>query len=125
MTLSGYTVRPVAPPETHGLATTALVLGLIGLPALVACGIGLPLALTGLVIGTVALRRSRKRSRARRIALAGVVACVTTIAVGAALITWLLVHAAACGDPARYPDEPARKRCIEREFPFAEGVSQQ
>lgn len=124
MTLAGYTVRPAAPPESRTLATTALVLGLAGLPALALCGLGLPLGLSGLVLGIMAVRRSRPRGAVRRIAITAIVACITTLAVGAAMIGWLLVHAATCGDPSKYPDEPARKRCIEREFPFAEGVSQ-
>ncbi|MCP2337691.1 DUF4190 domain-containing protein [Actinomadura rupiterrae] len=118
MTMPGYQTRtPPRAPERRGLATASLVLGLVGLPALLLCGAGLAAALVGLVLGAVAALRGQSRG----LAVAGVVCCAVTLAVGAVSLVWLLSKAAQCADTSRYPDDYGRQRCIDREFPFTSG----
>ncbi|MEU5876136.1 hypothetical protein [Spirillospora sp. NPDC047279] len=119
MTMPGYqTYSPPAPPERKGLAVTSLVLGLAGLPALLLCGLGLVLAVAGLVLGVIAAVRGAGRS----LAVAGIVASAVTLVIGGIGIFFLLSKAAECADTARYPDETARRLCVEREFPFAQNA---
>ncbi|REE96939.1 hypothetical protein [Thermomonospora umbrina] len=117
MTVPGYQ-RHYAPvrPRRNAMAVTSLVLGLAGLPALLLCGLGLPMALVGLVLGIVAASR---HTGGRAVAVGGICACLLTILVGAVAIFWLLSQAAECADPDRYPSDADRQRCVEREFPFA------
>ncbi|GAA1791554.1 hypothetical protein [Actinomadura chokoriensis] len=123
MTLPGYeTYAPPAPPRRSGLARASQVLGIAGLVGLVLCLAGLIPALVGLVLGAVSLVR---RDPDRRPAVVGVVCSALALAIGAGTLIWLLSKAAQCGDEARYPDEPSRRGCVEREFPFAKARTQQ
>lgn len=116
MTMPGYQT-PAAPkaPARHGLAVASLLLGLAGLPGLLLCGIGLPAALAGLVLGVVAAARGTSRG----LAVAGIVCSLVTLAIGTVSVVWLLSKAAQCADTHRYPDDFTRRQCIDREFPFA------
>ncbi|MEU8117637.1 hypothetical protein AB0C21_02895 [Spirillospora sp. NPDC049024] len=117
MTLPGYrTYSPPAPPVRSTLARTSQVLGIVGLVGLAACFAGMVPALAGLVLGTMSLVR---RDPDRRPALVGVVCSAVALILGAGTLVWLLAKAAQCGDQARYPDDLARRGCVEREFPFA------
>ncbi|MFI0449394.1 hypothetical protein [Actinomadura sp. 6N118] len=116
MTMPGYQIySPPAPPERKGLAVTSLVLGVVGLPALLLCGVGLALAVMGLLVGIIAVMRGAGRYTA----ILGIVCSAVTLVIGGTAIFFLLSKAAECADSARYPDEPARRLCVEREFPFA------
>jgi hypothetical protein len=104
--------------QRKALAATSLVLGLVSVPALAACGLGLPLALAGIVTGVIALAKAGSGAGAatvKRMAIAGLVVSLITVLGG----IWLLSKAAECGDESRYRDEEAQRRCVEREFPFA------
>jgi hypothetical protein len=116
MTVPGYQ-RHYAPvrPRRSGMAVTSLVLGLVGLPTLLLCGAGLPLAVTGLVLGVVAASRGNGRG----IAVTGICVSLVTLVVGGLGLFWLLSNAAQCADTGRYPTDADRQRCIEQEFPFA------
>ncbi len=92
------------------------MLGIVGLVGLALCFLGVLPAVVGLVLGTVALVR---RDADRRPAVVGVVCSALALVIGAGSLLWLLSKAARCGDEARYPDEPSRRGCVEREFPFA------
>ncbi|MEU5990555.1 hypothetical protein ABZ806_16425 [Spirillospora sp. NPDC047418] len=117
MTLPGYeTYAPPAPPRRSGLARASQVLGIAGLAGLVLCLAGVIPAVVGLVLGVVSLAR---RDPDRRRAVVGVVCSALALVLGAGSLFWLLSKAAQCGDEARYPDEPSRRGCVEREFPFA------
>lgn len=122
MTLPGYeTYAPPAPPRRSGLARASQVLGIAGLVGLVLCLAGMIPALVGLALGAVSLAR---RDPDRRPAVVGVVCSALALAIGAGTLIWLLGKAAQCGDEARYPDEPSRRGCVEREFPFAKARTQ-
>ncbi|MEU9840670.1 hypothetical protein AB0C69_15760 [Actinomadura sp. NPDC048032] len=117
MTMPGYrTHSPPAPARRSTLARAAQVLGILGLAGLAACLAGMIPALAGLVLGTVSLVR---RDPDRRPALVGVVCSAVALLIGSGTLFWLLSKAAQCGDVARYPDDLARRHCVEREFPFA------
>jgi hypothetical protein len=118
MTLPGYqTYSPPAPPRRSTLARASQVLGITGLVCLVLCFLGMIPALVGLVLGTVSLVR---RHPDRRPAVVGVVCSALALLIGAGSLVWLLSKAAQCGDEARYPDDTARRACVEQEFPFAQ-----
>lgn len=122
MTLPGYkTYAPPAPPRRSGMARASQVLGIAGLAGLVLCLAGVIPALVGLVLGAVSLAR---RDPDRRPAVVGVVCSGLALVIGAGSLFWLLSKAAQCGDEARYPDEPSRRGCVEREFPFAKANDQ-
>jgi hypothetical protein len=91
------------------------VLGIVGLPGLALCLLGLIPAVVGLVLGTVALVRGRSE---RWPAVAGIVCSGIAVVVGALALAWLLSKAATCGDTSRYPDDASRQACVEHEFPF-------
>ncbi|MGI5166473.1 hypothetical protein ACQEU3_19180 [Spirillospora sp. CA-253888] len=118
MTMPGYrTYAPPSAPERTGMAKAALVLGVVGLVGLVLCFAGMIPALVGLVLGGVALARG---TSARGTAIGGVVCSALALLIGGIAAFWLLSKAAECGDRSRYPDDAARQRCVEREFPFTE-----
>ncbi|MFB4305377.1 hypothetical protein [Actinomadura sp. GTD37] len=122
MTLPGYqTYAPPAPPRKSGMARASQVLGIAGLAGLVLCLAGMVPALVGLALGTVSLVR---RDPDRRPAIVGVTCSALALLIGAGSLFWLLSKAAQCGDEARYPDEPSRQACVEREFPFAQAKGQ-
>ncbi|RAY13640.1 hypothetical protein DPM19_18385 [Actinomadura craniellae] len=116
MSMSGYQIRSTAPTRRNGMAVASLALGLSGLPLLLFCGAGMIAALVGLVLGGLAVKRGPDRA----MAVGGIVASLLTLAVGGAVLVWLLSQAAECADPVRYPDDAAKQECIEREFPFAQ-----
>lgn len=116
MTMPGYKSYTPLPQQSRGMAVASLVLGLLGLPALLLCGAGLILAMVGLVLGIIAAARNAGRGTA----IAGICASLLTLVVGAVAIFWLLSQAAACADPDKYPSDADRQRCVEREFPFAQ-----
>ncbi|MBW8482077.1 DUF4190 domain-containing protein [Actinomadura parmotrematis] len=121
MTMPGYqTYAPPSAPARSGLAKASLVLGVAGLAGLVLCLAGMLPAAAGLVLGLVAIARG---PAGRRQALIGVGCSALALLVGSLVLFWLLSKAAECGDQARYPDQDARARCIEREFPFARETS--
>ncbi|GAA2151104.1 DUF4190 domain-containing protein [Actinomadura napierensis] len=121
MTLPGYqTYSPPAPPRRSGLARASLVLGIVGLPGLALCLLGLIPALVGLVLGTVALVRGHSE---RRPAVVGIICCSVAVVLGSLALFWLLSKAATCGDTSRYPNDEARQGCVEHEFPFVRETS--
>lgn len=115
MAMPGYKSYTATPQQSRGMAVASLVLGLVGLPALLLCGAGLPLAMVGLVLGVIAAVRNAGRG----VAIAGICASIFTLVVGALAIFWLLAQAAECADQDRYPSDTDRQRCVEHEFPFA------
>lgn len=118
MTMPGYrTYRPPAPPRRDALAASSLALGFLGLALLAVCLLGLLPALFGFVLGVVALVRRGGRPR---MAAAGVAVSGVVLVVGSIALVVLLDKAAKCGDADRFPDDAARKVCVEREFPFAQ-----
>jgi hypothetical protein len=116
MTIPGYQSYTPTPQRSSGMAVASLVLGLVGLPALLLCGAGMLLGIAGLALGLIALSRGQRT----RAAIGGVCASLLTLIVGSVAIVWLLNQAAECADRTKYPDDSARQQCIEREFPFAD-----
>ena len=131
--LQGLTPRP----RGRNAAVASFVLGLLSPLMLLVCGLGLLLAVAALVLGVIALARSRAREYdgtapptvwppdatgpdvpGRRsvlvMAAVGIAAALATFA----LTVWLAAKVAECGDVAKYPDAPSREECVEREFPF-------
>jgi hypothetical protein len=115
-TMPGYRSRTAAPPRRRGLGLAALVLGLIALPLAFLCGIGLLPGLAGLAIGIIAVMRDQGRTQA----IIGIVTSALALLIAGGVAFWLISKAAKCGDRAHYPDDTARRACIEREFPMVD-----
>jgi len=113
-TMPGYRPHTSAPPRRRGLGLAALVLGLSALPLAFVCGVGLLPGLAGLIIGIVAAVKDQGRTQA----IVGIVTSALALMIAGGVAFWLLSKAAKCGDRANYPDDAARRVCIEREFPM-------
>jgi hypothetical protein len=113
MTLPGYEPYPTAAPP-RGIGVAALMLGILAIPTLPLCLLGMVVAPVGLVVGVIALAKGNGRA----FAAVGVALSVLALVLGTATVTWLLSTAHECADTAKYPDDPAREQCIERKFPF-------
>jgi hypothetical protein len=114
MTLRGYRPYPTATAPRRGLGVTALVLGILAVPTLVLCGMGLVVALAGLVVGGIAVTRKNGRTYA----VTGITISALTLVLGGVGASWFLAQARECADTAKYPDADARERCVDHRFPF-------
>jgi hypothetical protein len=114
MTLRGYRPYPTARAPRRRLGVTALVLGILAGPTLVLCGMGLVVALAGLVVGGIAVTRKNGRAYA----ITGITISALTLVLGGVGASWFLVQARECADAAKYPDADAREQCVQHRFPF-------
>ncbi|WP_189239750.1 hypothetical protein [Planomonospora parontospora] len=99
--------RPAA-GRGGGVGTAALVLGIVSLFLLFACGLGTLTAVAGLIVGFVAIAKDSNRGRA----WVGIGLSVLTLVVAAALVAWFFSRAGACMDLP--PD--LQERCLEERF---------
>jgi hypothetical protein len=100
------------PPRGRGTAaaTTALVLGVASLLLLPVCGIGVLVALAGLVVGVVALTRGVARGRA----LAGLALSVLALLIAVSFTAWLAsTGVARCLDETLYPTRGDLEACLQ------------
>jgi hypothetical protein len=102
------------PPQRRGLGIATLVLGIAALLTLVLCGIGVILAIPGLILGIIAIVRRNGRG----MAVAGVILSAVTIVIAIGLAVWFYGRVAPCADQTRYPTRQARDHCIEQRIPF-------
>ncbi|HZB33448.1 MAG TPA: hypothetical protein VE465_25040 [Streptosporangiaceae bacterium] len=114
MTLRAYRPYLTAPPPRRGLGVTALVIGILAVPTLALCGMGLVVALAGLVVGGIAVARRN----GRKYAISGIIISALTLILGGVGASWFLAQARECADTAKYPNADARERCVEDRFPF-------
>jgi hypothetical protein len=114
MTLPGYKPYPSAAPPRRGMGVTALVLGILAVPTLLLCGIGLVVALAGLVVGGIAVSRRNGKG----LAITGITISALTLIIGGLGASWFLTQARECADTKKYPDADARERCVQHRFPF-------
>jgi hypothetical protein len=96
------------------MGIAALMLGVLALPTLLLCGMGLVVALAGLLVGGVAF--ARKNGRA--FAVTGITLSALTLVAGGLGVSWFLAQARQCANTAKYPDAEARERCVQDRFPF-------
>ncbi|MFO1475781.1 MAG: DUF4190 domain-containing protein [Verrucomicrobiota bacterium] len=83
-----FATTAVPARSTHPLATTGLVLGIVALTFGMCCCNGFPFNLIGLVLSIIALSRIRSdpaRYEGRGVAIAGIVLCSISIALGVLL----------------------------------------
>jgi hypothetical protein len=79
-----------APAASTGLATTALVLGLVSLPLLIFFGLGALLGIAAIVVGAVALRRAKRgEAGGRGMAIGGIVAGAVSVLLGILIVVAL------------------------------------
>jgi hypothetical protein len=115
MTVRSYPYRTAtAPRRRRGLGVSAFVLGILAVPTLALCGMGLVVALAGLVVGGIAVTRKN----GRRYAITGITISALTLILGGVGASWFLVQARECADIRKYPDADARERCVDHRFPF-------
>ena len=119
MTLRGYRPYPSAASPRRGIGVSALVLGILAVPTLVLCGMGLVVALAGLVVGGIAV----SRRNGRRLAITGITISALTLIGGGVGASWFLTQARECADAVKYPDADARERCVQHRFPFINATS--
>lgn len=107
---AGASPWPGRPPRRRGAvaATTALVLGAASLLALPLFGLGVLVAVAGLVAGGVGLR-----GMARGRALAGLALSVLSLAIAASVAAWLAsVGVVRCFDESLYPTRDDVEACL-------------
>lgn len=101
---------PWPPRRGTAAATTALVLGAASLLLLPICGIGVIVALAGLVVGVVALTRGAARGRA----LAGLALSVLALLIAVSFLAWLAsTGVARCLDETLYPTRGDLEACLQ------------
>jgi uncharacterized membrane protein YqjE len=114
MTLRGYRPYPTATAPRRGLGVTALVLGILAVPTLLLCGMGLVVALAGLMVGGIAVTRRNGRAYA----ITGITISALTLVLGGVGASWFLAQARECANSTKYPDADAREQCVQHRFPF-------
>jgi len=81
----GYPAAPDGPkPGTSGMAIAAMILGIVAIPAMLFICLGLPLAITGLVLGiiaTIQIGKPGKPAGGRGMAITGIVLSGLSLAV--------------------------------------------
>ncbi|GII96246.1 DUF4190 domain-containing protein [Sinosporangium siamense] len=100
---------PPPRPAGGGLATTALVLGIAGILLLPIFGIGLPIAILGLILGIVATVKGVGRGRA----IAGIVLSLIAIVLAIIAMVWF---ANRFGECLNLPTQDLVQRCLERKL---------
>lgn len=108
----GYEPVPYRP--SRRLGTTALVLGIVAIVTLVLCGLGLLVAIAGLVVGIVAAAQNKGRG----MAVGGIALSVLTMVIAAGAITWFSGRVQPCTKKRDYPTTQERNDCIQRRVPF-------
>lgn len=108
--------RPVTelPHRRGGLGVAALVLGIAALLTLLLCGLGVLLAIAGLIVGIIAWARDSGRG----MAVAGLVLSSVTLLIAIFLGAWFYSRIAPCADRHRYPTQQARDACLQHRVPF-------
>lgn len=92
------------------MATAALVLGVASLLLLPVCGIGVLVAVAGLIVGIIAMARGTARGGA----LAGLALSVLTLLIAGAFAAWLAsTGVTRCLDESLYPTRADVEACLE------------
>ncbi|GII77412.1 hypothetical protein Sru01_23940 [Sphaerisporangium rufum] len=92
-----------------GLGTAALVLGIVSILLLVVCGIGVLVALAGLVVGFVALAKNSNRGRA----ITGLVLSGLTLLLAIIGFGWFFNNFSEC---LNLPTQAEVQQCVERKL---------
>jgi hypothetical protein len=90
------------------------MLGIFAVPMLALCGLGLVVALAGLVVGGIAVTRKNGRTYA----ITGITISALTLVLGGVGASWFLAQARECANATKYPNADARERCVDHRFPF-------
>ncbi|GAA4484134.1 hypothetical protein GCM10023191_006840 [Actinoallomurus oryzae] len=109
--------RPVGYPprqQRKGLGVTTLVLGIAALVTLLVCGLGVVVAIAGLIVGTIAVVRDNGRG----MAVTGMVLSALALLIAIAAGVWFFSRVAPCSDRSRYPTKADRDHCLEHRVPF-------
>lgn len=111
--------RPALRPH-NGAGTAALGFALVGLALFWLWGLGAIIALVGMVLGIVGLRRvNRGRATNRRVATAGLVIALCTFVVSVvwvAFLAWVLSVAGDCVNSELFPTRVDQRHCFEHKL---------
>lgn len=104
-------------PPTNRLATAGMVLGIISIPCALFSFLDLPVAIVGLVLAIVGLRRARRMPPGWRVgqgkAVAGIATATAGLMFASLFAVWVILDRDRC---SAYPDpSPARERCLNDE----------
>lgn len=112
-------MRPVyvSGPTSNGLATVAMVLGIISIPGAMLSLFDLPIAIVGLILGFIGLSRANRLPRLMQVgkgkAIAGIACASVGLVLSASLSAYVISESGRCSQYAT--DSPARDRCLARE----------
>ncbi|MCW2603774.1 MAG: hypothetical protein JWN61_1909 [Pseudonocardiales bacterium] len=101
------------PLATNGLATAAMVLGIISIPGMILVFFDLPIAIVGLILGIVGLRRANRMPRHLQVGKGKAVAGIACASVGLMLATLFSIYIVSEYDRCSeyVTDSPAWDRC--------------
>ncbi|MBB5967453.1 DUF4190 domain-containing protein [Planomonospora venezuelensis] len=109
---AGYPAPPPGDRSQHGqggrLGTAALVLGIVSLVLLFACGAGVLTAIAGVVLGIVAVVKDSNRGRA----WVGLLLSALALIIAAVFLAWFVNKVGGCLDLPR----ELQQRCVEERF---------
>jgi hypothetical protein len=95
-----------APAPSTGLATTALVLGIVSLPLLIFFGLGALLGIAAIVVGIIALGRAKRGEAAGRgLAIGGIATGAVSVVLGVLIVVALFAFGFGFADEL--------ERCVE------------
>jgi hypothetical protein len=104
--------------ETNGLATASMVLGIISIPAVILVFFDLPIAIVGLILGIVGLRRANRMPRTMQVgqgkAIAGIACASVGLVLSALFSVYVISELNRCSQYS--PDSVAWERCYYNEL---------
>ena len=108
-----YAYRPVS----NGLATAAMVLGIISIPGAIMSFFDLPIAIVGLILGIVGLRRANRLPLGYRVGQGKAIAGIACASVGLVLATAFSIYIVTEFDRCSQfqTNSPAWERCYSNE----------
>jgi hypothetical protein len=99
------------------MGTATLVLGILSLVLLLACGLGILIAIVGIILGIVAIAKGSGKTKAIiGMCLSGLTLLIALVG-GILFYNWFeSKHLGECLDTRLYPTQEAAQRCVEEKL---------